>query len=91
MGDQPTQHAGLERNAQGRLYKRGREYSTAQKLEFEEIYWQMCAENDGDPPGLRKFARKIKVGTSFAKKMIDEITSNGTVKAVEELKDERWE
>lgn len=66
MGDELTQYTGLVRNDHDRVYHRGSEYSTAQKVEFEDIYWGMVVTNRGKPPGIRSFARACQVGPIFA-------------------------
>ena len=91
MGDANFHIPGLESNAYGRLYRRGCEYTTVQKLEFEETYWMLRVQSGGSPPGQRQFAREIKVGQKYAKKLMAEIEDKGAVQSVEILKEERWE
>ena len=91
MNNTTIKQAGFDRNGHGRLYSRGAEYSTAQKLEFEELYWQMVTSGGGKHPSVRIFARECRVGRTFANKLIREIKDSGTVMAVEDLKEKRRE
>ena len=91
MSEPTPTGSGLERNAHGRLYRRGSEYSTAQKADLEDRFWEIAAKNDGRHPGQREFARECGVSQTYARKIIGEIYSNGEVKTVEDLKEERWE
>ena len=83
MNNTTIKQAGLDRNGHGRLYRRGAEYNTAQKLEFEELYWQMVTSGGGKHPSVRIFARECRVGRTFANKLIREIKDSGTVLAVD--------
>ena len=80
----------IERNQYGGWYVNGKEFSTEKKVECEETYRRLCAQN-GRPPSIRAFAKEAKVSRKFAKKMMEEIKSNGHVVSVESLKKKRHE
>ena len=65
--------SGLERNAHGRFYRRGLEYTTFHKVEAEELYWSIVARDRGMHPGQREFARECRVSQTYARKVIAEI------------------
>ena len=83
--------SGLERNAHGRFYRRGSEYTTFHKLEAEELYWSIVTRDRGRHPGQREFARECRVSQTYARKVIAEIKIRGMVRSVEDLKEERWD
>jgi hypothetical protein len=80
----------IERNQYGGWYVNGKEFSTEKKVECEETHRRPCAQN-GRPPSIRAFAKEAKVSRKFAKKMMEEIKSNGHVVSVESLKKKRHE
>ena len=78
----------LEKNKHGGWFSKGREKTSVQKREYQDVYMDLKGKL-GKNPSVRQFAKAAKISVGYSQKLCKEIKSNGGVVAVEDLKSER--
>ena len=78
----------LMKNRNGGWYSLGKEKTSDQKRQYEDIYMDLKVKI-GKDPSVRIFAKEAKISVGYSQKIIKEIKSNGSVVTVEKLKSDR--
>jgi transposase len=76
-------------NGNGGFYQKGRLYLMPKKLEISYLYLDLCYESYPERPSQRELAVRAKISSTYARKIILELTNTGSLTDPEVTNSER--